>query len=87
MHLHGYHFRKVLAENRLGPLRDTLLVERDETVGIAFVAESPGESTFSLPDARALRRRDDDLGAGNVTGFAISRIFAQWLTQRLGGPA
>ncbi len=41
MHLHGMHFREVLA-NGLGPWRDTLLVRPDETREIAFVADNPG---------------------------------------------
>ena len=46
MHLHGMHFREVLADGGLGPWRDTLLVERDETREIAFVAENPGDWMF-----------------------------------------
>ena len=43
MHLHGHHFRRIAADGRLGPLRDTALVERNETVEIAFVADNPGD--------------------------------------------
>jgi len=43
MHLHGYHFRVIGADGALGPLRDTLLMDRDETVEIAFVADNPGD--------------------------------------------
>lgn len=46
MHLHGMHFREVLAEGELGPLRDTLLVFGDETREIAFVAGAPGKWLF-----------------------------------------
>ncbi len=42
MHLHGHHFREVDAGGRLGPYRDTLLVNRGETREIAFVADNPG---------------------------------------------
>ena len=43
MHLHGHHFRRIGADGSLGPLRDTLLVDRDETAEIAFVADNPGD--------------------------------------------
>jgi FtsP/CotA-like multicopper oxidase with cupredoxin domain len=43
MHLHGHHFRQVLAGGELGPLRDTLLMERGEIAEIAFVADNPGK--------------------------------------------
>ncbi|MEQ8710352.1 MAG: multicopper oxidase family protein [Rhodospirillales bacterium] len=43
MHLHGHHFRQVLANGTTGPLRDTLLVNRGETAEIAFVADNPGD--------------------------------------------
>jgi FtsP/CotA-like multicopper oxidase with cupredoxin domain len=43
MHLHGHHFRKLGADGRLGPLRDTLLMRRGETVEIVFVADNPGD--------------------------------------------
>ena len=46
MHLHGHHFRKISAGGRLGPLRDTLLMRRGETVEIAFVADNPGDWLF-----------------------------------------
>jgi len=42
MHLHGHHFQSVSADTAAGPLRDTLLVQRDETAEIAFVADNPG---------------------------------------------
>ena len=35
--------RVIGADGSLGPLRDTLLVERDETAEIAFVADNPGD--------------------------------------------
>ncbi|MDU8944852.1 multicopper oxidase family protein [Ovoidimarina sediminis] len=42
MHLHGHHFRVIGPEGK-GPLRDTTLVNPDETVEIAFVADNPGD--------------------------------------------
>ncbi len=43
MHLHGHHFRRIGADGRPGPLRDTLLMDRGETAEIAFVADNPGD--------------------------------------------
>ena len=43
MHLHGHHFRVVASDGTAGPLRDTLLVDREETVDVAFVADNPGD--------------------------------------------
>ncbi|PWR02346.1 copper oxidase [Meridianimarinicoccus roseus] len=43
MHLHGHHFRHIRTNGTVGPLRDTLLVNRGETVEIAFVADNPGD--------------------------------------------
>ena len=43
MHLHGHHFRHVSPDGSLGPWRDTLLVDREETVRIAFVADNSGD--------------------------------------------
>ena len=43
IHLHGMHFREVLAGDTLGPLRDTLLMTRGERREIAFVADNPGD--------------------------------------------
>ena len=43
MHLHGHHFRAVSPEGSAGPLRDTLLMDAEETVEIAFVADNPGD--------------------------------------------
>lgn len=43
MHLHGHHFRHIGANGAAGPLRDTLLMNRGETVEIAFVADNPGD--------------------------------------------
>ena len=46
MHLHGMHFREVMAGDQLGPLRDTLLMFGGETREIAFVADNPGKWLF-----------------------------------------
>ncbi|MEP3114084.1 multicopper oxidase family protein [Nisaea sp.] len=43
IHLHGHHFRQVIQEERMGPLRDTLLVQSGEVAEIAFVADNPGD--------------------------------------------
>ncbi len=43
MHLHGHHFRQVYGDGTTGPLRDTLLMNRNEAVEIAFVADNPGD--------------------------------------------
>jgi FtsP/CotA-like multicopper oxidase with cupredoxin domain len=43
MHLHGHHFRQIRADGTVGPLRDTVLMNRGETVEIAFVADNPGD--------------------------------------------
>lgn len=46
MHLHGMHFREVLADGGLGPLRDTALIFGEERREIAFVAANPGDWAF-----------------------------------------
>ena len=43
MHLHGVHFHEVHNDGRLGPLRDTTLLNRGDTREIAFVADNPGQ--------------------------------------------
>ena len=43
MHLHGHHFRTVASDGGVGPLRDTLLLNREEKSAIAFVADNPGK--------------------------------------------
>jgi FtsP/CotA-like multicopper oxidase with cupredoxin domain len=43
MHLHGHHFRQVHEDGSLGPWRDTILMARNESVEIAFVADNPGD--------------------------------------------
>lgn len=43
MHLHGHHFRQIRTDGTIGPLRDTVLMNRGETVEIAFVADNPGD--------------------------------------------
>ncbi len=42
MHLHGMHFRELLAADELGPMRDTLLMDAGERREIAFNADNPG---------------------------------------------
>ena len=42
MHLHGHHFRAIGSSGAPGPLRDTVLMDRNETIEIAFVADNPG---------------------------------------------
>jgi FtsP/CotA-like multicopper oxidase with cupredoxin domain len=46
MHLHGMHFHEIGQDGRLGPLRDTTLVDRGEVREIAFVADNPGQWLF-----------------------------------------
>ncbi len=46
MHLHGMHFREVLKDGTLGPLRDTLLTFGGDTREIAFMANNPGDWLF-----------------------------------------
>lgn len=43
MHLHGHHFRQIHDDGKQGPLRDTILINRGETMDIAFVADNPGD--------------------------------------------
>ena len=43
MHLHGHHFRQVHSDRSPGPLRDTLLMNPEETVEIGLVADNPGD--------------------------------------------
>ncbi len=42
MHLHGHHFRVLMENGTIGPLRDTTLMAPQETQEIAFVADNPG---------------------------------------------
>ena len=46
MHLHGHHFCRVDPAGAFGPLRDTLLMDRNERAEIAFVADNPGSWLF-----------------------------------------
>ncbi len=46
MHLHGQHFCEIDGNDRIGPMRDTLLVFRGEAREIAFVADNPGSWLF-----------------------------------------
>lgn len=43
MHLHGHHFREVLADGTHGDWRDTILVAPGETTTIDFLADNPGD--------------------------------------------
>lgn len=43
LHLHGHHFQVRLGNGRLGPLRDTLLMDRAEARSIVFRADNPGD--------------------------------------------
>tara|TARA_R110000787_G_scaffold185774_2_gene297380 strand:- start:983 stop:2308 length:1326 start_codon:yes stop_codon:yes gene_type:complete len=43
MHLHGHHFRKIGPDKTPDPLRDTILMDRNETAEIAFVADNPSD--------------------------------------------
>ena len=46
MHLHGHHFRVIERNGEAQadtPWRDTVLMERDERIAIAFVADNPGK--------------------------------------------
>ena len=43
MHLHGHHFRAIGSNGDAGPLRDTLLMDGEQTVEIGFVADNPGD--------------------------------------------
>jgi FtsP/CotA-like multicopper oxidase with cupredoxin domain len=46
MHLHGMHFRAVLADGFFGPLRDTILSLPNTPIEIAFTASNPGKWLF-----------------------------------------
>ena len=49
MHLHGFAFRVLSRNGRPNPRRewlDTVLLERDETAELAFVADNPGDWLF-----------------------------------------
>jgi len=49
MHLHGMHFRVVKRDGKPvadEPLRDTVLMQRQEKISIAFVADNPGKWLF-----------------------------------------
>jgi FtsP/CotA-like multicopper oxidase with cupredoxin domain len=46
MHLHGMHFREVLADGSFGPMRDTILMQRGERRSVAFMADNPGKWLF-----------------------------------------
>ena len=43
MHRRGHHFRSIDSNRAAGPLRDTVPMDPDETLRIAFVADNPGD--------------------------------------------
>ena len=43
MHVHGHHFFVLNEQNTAGDFRDTVLIHRNDTVRIAFVADNPGK--------------------------------------------
>lgn len=43
MHLHGVHFHEIGPDGAPGDLRDTTLVQPDETREVVFVADNPGQ--------------------------------------------
>ncbi|MCK0141965.1 multicopper oxidase family protein [Aliiroseovarius sp. F20344] len=43
MHLHGHHFQEEMADGSLGPLRDTIMMDRGQEQTIVFRAENPGD--------------------------------------------
>lgn len=43
IHLHGHHFQEEKPDGSLGPLRDTILMERGEIRTIVFRADNPGD--------------------------------------------
>ncbi len=43
MHLHGHHFHQVMSDERLGPLRDTILMHAGDAFDIVFIADNPGD--------------------------------------------
>ena len=46
MHLHGMHFAQVMADGSLGPLRDTILIDSQDQIEVAFNAHNPGDWLF-----------------------------------------
>ena len=46
LHLHGMHFQEVMPDGSFGPLRDTILLLRQERREIAFTASNPGDWVF-----------------------------------------
>jgi FtsP/CotA-like multicopper oxidase with cupredoxin domain len=43
MHLPGMHFREVLEDGSLGPMRDTVLTFAGRSHEVAFTADNPGK--------------------------------------------
>jgi len=46
MHLHGHHFKQIHEDGKQGPLRDTILLNRGQSMDIAFMADNPGDWLF-----------------------------------------
>lgn len=46
IHSHGHHFRVVGTDGTLGPWRDTFLIDRNESIQIALLADNPGKWLF-----------------------------------------
>lgn len=65
MHTHGHHFRVVGADGTLGPWRDTFIIDRDETIRIAFVADNPGKWLYHC-------HMLEHAAAGMTTWFGVS---------------
>jgi FtsP/CotA-like multicopper oxidase with cupredoxin domain len=43
IHLHGHHFHEIGADGEIGPMRDTTLLQRQETRDILCVFDNPGK--------------------------------------------
>jgi FtsP/CotA-like multicopper oxidase with cupredoxin domain len=65
MHVHGHHFQKVEADMAGGPLWDTYLMDPQQTVEIAFVADNPGDWMFHCHMA-------EHMEAGMMTWFRVT---------------
>jgi len=68
MHMHGYHFQVIERDGkpvRGAPWRDTELVQRNEQVRIAFVADNPGKWLFHC-------HMLEHAAAGMITWFEVA---------------
>ena len=43
MHLHGHHFQVLQPDGQIGPYRDTVLLNADQTIEMAVVVDNPGD--------------------------------------------